>query len=436
MKRIVRILWIGLFAVTLGFAGKTNLTLTIDGITYNNVRFVHPTPATVTIFHSTGVATIPLAKLPSDLQKQFNYDPQAAAQWTAAQQKADAEAAEARRTAAEEQRKSAAAAAEEQRKAAATVQWALRVQTVLPDGVIGWGCQGATRQCTNSISILLVNPPRLGELAEGDEITATAYRDGVAEAQTRTLEKWVYYEPTSQPASRTWPPPPPPAVHETTREKPQNVSGSADMHFPELPNTGAFGFPQNQSTVFCNRRTLRFSVWNNAQYLFAQAVLWMDDGSSVTQDASGDAVGDYSELMLDLDDDGKVTPNVDRVYRLNQRPYLPGLRYAIWRENGGTSGDRNDSQGRGAIRYVDAAMGQPVRVDTYLIPLPEISKHVGDKIGICYFAYSPKSHLRVNSVTFDTYITRNKYNQYVLTKGGAIDIDKVPEGRDDQPVTQ
>ena len=40
-----------------------------------DVRWERVTPTTVTIFHKTGVATIPLEKLPSELQRRFGYDP-------------------------------------------------------------------------------------------------------------------------------------------------------------------------------------------------------------------------------------------------------------------------------------------------------------------------------------------------------------------------
>ncbi|HTS19850.1 MAG TPA: hypothetical protein VMP11_19900 [Verrucomicrobiae bacterium] len=433
MKRIVRILCLCLLGVTLGFADDTNLTLTIEGITYHNVRFVHPTPATVTIFHSTGVATIPLAKLPPALQKQFGYDPQAAAQWQAEQQKRDAEAADAQRErtarwqaeqdkAAAETAAASAAAAEARRKLASAVQWTLKVQSVLPDAVIAWGCPGARPNCPDSKAILLVDPPGLRSLAEGEQITATAYRDGNAQAQTRTLEKWVCIgdgSPFSQAAPQI-------------QQPPQPAATGADTVFPDLHNTGAFGFPQREALVLRDRPALRFSVWNNDQYLFAQAELWTDNESSVGKDANGDPIGDYSELMLDLNDDGKETPDVDRVYRLNQRPYLPGMHYAICKGNRGTSPDRSDSAGRGAIRYVRGDMPNRVRVDTYLIPLQEISRRVGDRIGICFYAFSPKQNLLVNSVTFDNFIPYNKYTEYVLTQGRPIDLSQVPEGREDK----
>ncbi|HTS19851.1 MAG TPA: hypothetical protein VMP11_19905 [Verrucomicrobiae bacterium] len=431
MKRIVRILCLCLLGVTLGFADDTNLTLTIEGITYHNVRFVHPTPATVTIFHSTGVATIPLAKLPPALQKQFGYDPQAAAQWQAEQQKRDAEAADAQRERAArwqaEQDKAAAeaaAASEARRKAASAVTWTIAIQTVLPDGVVGWGCPGAKPHCPDSRTIVLVDPPGLHSLAEGEELTATAYRDGSVMAQGRTLQKWVCVPSMSQPVAA-----------EPQNQEPPQPTTQVDAVAPDLANTGAFGFPQREARVLCDRSVLRFSVWNNDQYLFAQAVLWTVDGASAGKDVSGQDVVDFSHLVLDLDDDGMETPNADREYRLTRAPYVPGLHYVICREGGGTSGD-NVSAGRGAIRYVEAEMGRHMRVDTYLIPLQEISRHIGDRIGIRFYACSPKPPLTLNSITYDNYVARDKFTEYVLTKGKPIDISQVPDGRSDNLPTQ
>ena len=51
-------------------------SITIDGIVYSNVTWRMVTAATVTIFHQTGVASIPLEKLPPELQQRFGYQPQ------------------------------------------------------------------------------------------------------------------------------------------------------------------------------------------------------------------------------------------------------------------------------------------------------------------------------------------------------------------------
>ena len=58
--------------------------LTVDGIVYSNVTFRTVTPTTVSIYHQTGVATIPLEKLSPELQKRFGYTPEKAAAWQAA----------------------------------------------------------------------------------------------------------------------------------------------------------------------------------------------------------------------------------------------------------------------------------------------------------------------------------------------------------------
>ncbi len=75
------------FVVHSTLADDTNLILTVAGVTYSNVTFRSRTPSTVTIFHSTGIATVPLAALPPDVQKPLGYDPDKARAYEA-QQKA------------------------------------------------------------------------------------------------------------------------------------------------------------------------------------------------------------------------------------------------------------------------------------------------------------------------------------------------------------
>jgi DNA segregation ATPase FtsK/SpoIIIE-like protein len=68
------------------FAEETNplpTTITVGGIIYSNVTWHTVTPAAVTIYHQTGVASIPLEELPADLQTRFGYDPQKAAAYRA-----------------------------------------------------------------------------------------------------------------------------------------------------------------------------------------------------------------------------------------------------------------------------------------------------------------------------------------------------------------
>lgn len=63
----------------------TNLTVTVDGVKYEGVRFELASPTTVKIWHSTGIAVVPTAKLPPEIQQQLGYDPQKAAEWQASQ---------------------------------------------------------------------------------------------------------------------------------------------------------------------------------------------------------------------------------------------------------------------------------------------------------------------------------------------------------------
>jgi hypothetical protein len=393
------------------------VTVTVDGVRYENARLQVVNPATVKIWHSTGIAVVPTAKLPPELQKQFGYDPQLAAQWQAAQQKAAADAADARQ------------------KAAASVEWKLTVESVLPGGLVGRGCQ-TSMYCPQPVRIFLMNHPRIAELGEGEQIIVTAYRQGATQVHGRSLEKWVYYETSLKPIPQ---PSPNPLTSAGTEPAPAPAAAGPvgmDVYVRDLANDGAFGFPQPYARILCNRSSLRFSVWNNDKYLFAQAVVWDDDDSSVGKDANGYALGDYSHLMLDLDNDGKETPDVDRMYSLNQRPHLPGLRYVIWKANGATSGQQDTSEGRGAIRYVATSGRKRVRVDTYLIPLQEIFKHVGETIGICYYCYSVKPRLGMNSVNLVKFMPTGMYQQYMLSPGFPIDPLLVPEGRNDNPGSQ
>ncbi len=86
MKAIRVAVLLFVFAVAASFAEDTNTlptTIMVDGITYSNVTWRTVTSASVTIFHETGVASIPLEKLPPELQRRFGYDPQKAAAYRA-----------------------------------------------------------------------------------------------------------------------------------------------------------------------------------------------------------------------------------------------------------------------------------------------------------------------------------------------------------------
>ena len=106
-------------AVAASFAEGTNTlptTITIDGLTYSNVTWRTVTPATVSILHATGAASIPLEKLPPELQKRFSYDLKKAADFRAAERSKEAARQEALRKRRAEEAETQKQAAEEEAK--------------------------------------------------------------------------------------------------------------------------------------------------------------------------------------------------------------------------------------------------------------------------------------------------------------------------------
>ena len=148
-----------------------------------------------------------------------------------------------------------------------------------------------------------------------------------------------------------------------------------------------------------------------------------------------------SDLLIDVDADGKRTPEMDRNYSLHPWPHLPGLYYQIVLSENSTTGLEDDSKGRGSIRYVETSDSQPVRVDNYLISLVEISRCLGDQIKLCYWGFSPHPLQRVNSVGYQAkneiyyphHIPLSDYHDYQLIPGHEIDPNQIPEDRLEKP---
>jgi hypothetical protein len=63
---------------------------TIDGKTYENYQVTKSDPISLHIIYSGGAATIPFVKLPADIQKQYNYDPDKAAEYIKTQKEQQA----------------------------------------------------------------------------------------------------------------------------------------------------------------------------------------------------------------------------------------------------------------------------------------------------------------------------------------------------------
>jgi thiol-disulfide isomerase/thioredoxin len=216
-------------------------------------------------------------------------------------------------------------------------------------------------------------------------------------------------------------------------------AGDLKMSESELREQGAFGFPQKQAEVFCDTADLRLSVCNSEKDIYVQAVLWKDNDSALGKTEDGRTIGDYSELLFNVGSTGVLTPNVDRDYLLNPWPEMCGLYYQVVLGKGSTSGIKSDTQGRGAIRYIQTPDGRKIRVDVYLIPLKELSKLVSDTIRLVYYGSSAVPDLTVNSGGYDrggkryygSHIPNTSYHSYVFKAGSGLIADAVPDGRHD-----
>jgi hypothetical protein len=70
-----KIFLLTLMATTLGSLRLFGETVTVDGVAYDDVKWQRRTDTTVVIYHRAGVAELPLAKLPADVQEKLGYNP-------------------------------------------------------------------------------------------------------------------------------------------------------------------------------------------------------------------------------------------------------------------------------------------------------------------------------------------------------------------------
>jgi hypothetical protein len=97
-----------LFANAAGSSLRADTIVTKNGDRFEDARITTVTPATLTIFHRSGIATVPLWELPLEIQQRYHYSEVDARAWLAAQ--AEQQLREA--IAAEKARQDQAAAAE------------------------------------------------------------------------------------------------------------------------------------------------------------------------------------------------------------------------------------------------------------------------------------------------------------------------------------
>jgi thiol-disulfide isomerase/thioredoxin len=199
----------------------------------------------------------------------------------------------------------------------------------------------------------------------------------------------------------------------------------------------SFGFDPARARVLHESPALRLSMMSDAEYLYIQAILFGDSDDTLGETSDGRAIGDNSSLLIDVDADGQLTPNIDRNYSLSPWPRLAGLHYSVPLGAGSSTPLKGDSKGRGHISYVETAEGK-VRIDSYLIPLEEIGRRSGDTIRLAYLGTSTVPEFTVNSIGFER---AGRYYMHNLPRQGwhevnlgpadatRIDVQAVPEGR-------
>ena len=203
----------------------------------------------------------------------------------------------------------------------------------------------------------------------------------------------------------------------------------------DLRANGTLGFPQQYAQPLCDRPDLRVSVYNSDHWLYVQAIVWEDGDSTLGKSSRGKDIGDFSVLMLHLDDSAKRTPHVDRNYYLNPWPSQKGLYFTIILSEHATSTLKKDSENRGRLSYVSTSEGKRVRVDSYLLPLLELAKKPGDTINLSYYAYSPAPEYTIDSANstrtgryFNWNIPLSDYYKIVLQTGAPVKLTSLPNG--------
>lgn len=209
----------------------------------------------------------------------------------------------------------------------------------------------------------------------------------------------------------------------------------------EISTEAAHGLAISQGKLLCDSDELRVHAWNDSTHLIVQAVAWKDGDETLGETADGRKIGDRGTLILDLDNNRKRTPRIDRSYSLNPWPTIPGLRYSIPYERGASSHIKGDSIGRGCIRF-EPNGDKRVRVDTYVVPLSEVGLKVGQTISLAVLVASPSPEFVANSVGYQSSrpvyyahsLPYEKFHEYTLINSdSAIESSKIPAGREDAP---
>ncbi len=148
---------------------------TTDGMVYKSVTIMSTDPAGIHIVHEGGAASIPFSKLPVDIQKKYNYDPEKARAFI------KAEAAKAQAVKAAEAAKAKQKAAEDHLKS---------LQFIVIGSVLQKPSDGLLVDCVRFTpgvvydpkeifgQVFIKNYEKYNKAVVGDEINVTVYEDG------------------------------------------------------------------------------------------------------------------------------------------------------------------------------------------------------------------------------------------------------------------
>lgn len=209
------------------------------------------------------------------------------------------------------------------------------------------------------------------------------------------------------------------------------------IEVPNLKRDGAFVFPQAQAQILCDTKTLRLSAWNDATYLYLQAILWTDNDDALGKgDPSGQRSSDTGHILVDIDANGALTPKIDHYYRVLTDPKTSTPMAAlIVTANGGYRGNP-PAKLHGGVRYVTSD-GNRIRVDSFVISIAQLGRKPGENVRLVYWGDSPSPNLTVNSVGFKAQpgstwkaLPWNQFHTLKLAdRPPSLDLKKIPTGR-------
>ncbi len=193
----------------------TQTNLVINGVVYKNARIQKRNAAEITIFHSTGVATVPMEQLSDEMRKDLGYDPKLAEQYRQ-QEAARLEAVrldnQLRQERRQQQQLAEAEAEREQALREELVKNAKpvngKITQVVSDGLLVERTIVFPTGDMEYRTLLLVGHPNQDSFVDGNYVACNAALQGKYTFVTvmgapRTVERWVYVSEYQSPPPKS-----------------------------------------------------------------------------------------------------------------------------------------------------------------------------------------------------------------------------------------